>query len=79
MTTEKLNKIKTQIEKSKRDQSEIQGKRSSTVETMKSKFGIDNITDAEVELKKRGEELDTMENEFDKGEKDLLNAYPWSL
>lgn len=79
MTTEKLTKIKAQIEKAKRDQSEISGKRSSTVETMKSKFGVDNISDAEAELKKRGEELDTMESEFDKGEKELISSYDWGL
>jgi len=79
MTTEKLTKIKNQIEKAKREQSEIQGKRSSTTESMKNKFGVENISDADEELSKRGKELDTMENEFEKGEKELEKSYDWGL
>lgn len=79
MTTEKLNKIKNQIEKAKRDQSEIQGKRSTIVESMKNKFSVDSIVDAEKELKKRGDELDSMENTFEKGEKELEQAYSWGV
>ncbi len=79
MATEKLTKIKNQIEKAKRDQAEISGKRSSTIEAMKNKFGVDNILDAEKELKKRGEELDAMEVEFEKGETELINSYSWDL
>lgn len=79
MSTENLQKIKSQIEKAKTEQSEIQGKRSSTIETMKDKFGVDTIEAAEKELSKRGTELDKMENDFNSGYKELEESYDWGM
>ncbi len=77
MSTEKLLKIKSQIDEAKNKQAEIRGKKTSTEEQMQAKFGVKTVDDAEQELKKRAQELDTMEGDFEKGMKEVESAYNW--
>jgi len=77
MSTEKLLKIKEQIDAAKNKKIEINTKRTSTIEQMKAKFGVDNIEDADKELKKRGEELDKIETEFNEGLTQLEASFPF--
>jgi len=71
MSTEKLLKIKSQIDQAKSKQSEIRGKRTSTEEQMQAKFKIKTIVAAEKDLKERATELE-------KGNSEIEAAYEWN-
>lgn len=78
MSTERLLKIKEQIDEAKNKQAEIRGKRSNAEEQMLNQFGIKTIEEGNKELKKRGEELDQLESKFEKEMKDLESSYEWN-
>jgi len=77
MSTERLLKIKEQIEDAKIKQSEITGQIKSIQEQMKQKFEVDNLEEAEKKLKEIGKELDKQEAEFATGMEELEKAYSW--
>jgi|GEM_PF-7029618 len=77
MSTERLMKIKSQIDEAKIKQSEITGQIKSVMAQMKQKFEILTLADAEVKLKEIGKELDKQEAEFATGMETLEEAYDW--
>ena len=77
MTTQRLLQIKEKIDNAKTQQAEITGQIRSTEEQMFAKFKVKTTEDASKELKKRAEGLDQMEKEFEVGEQELEDAYPW--
>ena len=78
MAIERLLKIKNQIDEAKSKQSEITGQIKSITSQMKQKFEVSDLKEAEKKLEKMGIELDTQETEFEKGMKDLEEAYEWN-
>ena len=77
MTTQRLLQIKEKIDNAKTQQAEITGQIRSTEEQMFAKFKVKTAEDASKELKKRAEDLDQMEKEFEMGEAELERAYSW--
>ena len=77
MSTEKLLKIKEEIEKAKSQQSEVRGKRTSTEDQMQTKFGVKTVEKAGQELKTRATKLDQAESEFEGGMAELESTHPW--
>lgn len=75
-TSEKLLQMKSQIDKAKNEEAETRGKKQTTQEQMKSKFGVDTVEAAEKELKSRAADLDKMEDEFEKGVTELIEKFP---
>jgi len=77
MTTQRLLEIKEKIDNAKTQQAEIKGQIRSIEEQMTAKFKVKTTEEANKELKKRAEELDQMEKNFEKGEEELEKAYSW--
>lgn len=77
MSTEKLLKIKSQIDEAKTKQSEIKGQISGVEQQMLSKFDVKELKAAEKKLKNMGIELDKKEKEFEIGMAELGDAYDW--
>ena len=74
--TEKLMKIKSQIDEAKSKQSEIKGQKNSIEAQIKSKYNI-KINDIDSELDKMADSLDDKELIFQKGMDDLESGYDW--
>lgn len=77
MSTEKLLKIKSQIDEAKTKQSEIKGQISGVEQQMLSKFDVKELKAAEKKLKEMGIKLDKKEKEFEVGMADLEAAHNW--
>ena len=78
MSTERLLKIKEQIDDAGIKQAEVTGEIKSVTSQMDQKFSDKNLSEAEKELKKIGDNLDKSETEFKSGMETLENAYPWN-
>lgn len=77
MTTQRLFEIKKKIDEAKIEQSELKGKIGSVEEQMTKKFKVKTVDAVDKELKKRSNELDSMEKSFEEGELELEQAYQW--
>jgi len=78
MSTQRLLKIKEQIENAKTQGAEVKGKIESVEDQMAAKFKVKTADAADKELKKRSSELDKMEKDFSAGEEALEEAYVWN-
>ena len=77
MTTQRILQIKEKIDNAKTQQAEVKGQIRSVEEQMSTKFKVKTVDVASKELKKRAEELDQMEGEFEAGETELEKEFPW--
>jgi len=73
--TEKLMKIKNQIEDAKVKSSEIKGKKSALESQIKQTFNID-VSEIDSELDRMAEELDEKEAKFQEGMEKLEKEFP---
>jgi uncharacterized protein (DUF3084 family) len=76
MSTEKLLKIKEQIDNAKTEKAKISGQISGVEQQMQSKFNIKGVKAAEKKLAAMGSELDSKEKEFDDGMAELERNFP---
>ena len=79
MSTDKLLKIKNQIDEARTKQSEIKGQISGVERELEINFKVNNIKDAEIKLNKLEKELDEQENNFNTKMEELENAYEWNI
>ena len=75
--TDRLLKIKEQIDNAKNKRSEVVGQIKSIDEQILQGFEAANLKEAEGKLKEIGAELDGQEAEFEKGMEELEKAYQW--
>lgn len=76
MSTEKLLKIKAQIDEAKDKKARIQGQISGIEQQMLSKFDVKELKAAEKKLKDMGIELDKKEKKFEVGMSKLEENFP---
>lgn len=76
MSTEKLLKIKGQIDNAKTEKAKISGQISGVEQQMQSKFNIKGVKAAEKKLAAMGSELDSKEKEFDDDMAELERNFP---
>lgn len=74
--TEKLLKIKKQIDEAKSKQSEIKGQKEAIEKQIIDKFDID-ISEVDKKLDEMASELDEMEEKFNKDLEKLEESYQW--
>lgn len=79
MSTEKLLKIKGQIDNAKTEKAKISGQISGVEQQMQSKFNIKGVKAAEKKLAAMGSELDSKEAKFDEGMSELEKSYDWNI
>ena len=77
MSTERLMKIKSQIDEAKNELSEVSGRIKSETDRMEQQFGVRKTKDAEKKLKETGDNLDKKEAEFKKGMTEIEESYEW--
>lgn len=77
MSTERLMKIKSQIDEAKNELSEVSGRIKSETDRMEQQFGVRKTKDAEKKLKETGDDLDKKEVEFKKGMVEIEESYEW--
>ena len=77
MNTERLLKIKSQIDNAKSEQSEVAGQIKSTDDQIERRFDVKGLKKAKKKLNEIGDNLDNKETEFKKESQELEDAYEW--
>jgi len=77
MTTQRLLEIKEKIDNAKTQQAEVKGQIRSVEDQMFTKFEVKTEGAANEQLTKRASELDKMEKEFEIGEGEIEDKFPF--
>lgn len=75
MTEQELVNLKKQIDSSKQRQSELKGKRKALLETLNQTFGCKTVAEAEKKAIELQEEIEKLEEEKQKGIKEIEENY----
>lgn len=77
MSTERLLKIKSQIDEAIPEQAEVAGQIKAVTSQVEQKFKIKTLPEMKKELEEIGKKIDGQESSFKEDMEELENAYPW--
>ena len=76
LSVEELTELKTRIEKGKNRLAELQGQKTSQMETLKEEFGCSSLAAAEKKITELEKELETLEVRIEDKSAELQEQYP---